>query len=129
MFAARVVAATRASLADVAKLVESAGTSPPSSDLELEAARILQDVRDAASPLAHLYDVRIAGGVAHPPSREKVAAAATGLGLPSKGWRRRDYLAALKQVENAVVLIAAAVEAGATALPSVAGILASDVVD
>jgi len=67
-------------------------------DLQAELESLYKQVRDGFAPLAFLYDLRLHGGLAHPPSKEEAAEAATRLGLPRKNWHRTDYLHLLKLV-------------------------------
>lgn len=73
-----------------------------SPDLQAELAALNTKVRTDFAPLAFLYDLRIAGGVAHSPSPEKAGEAAKSLGLGAKDWRRIDYLKLLALVTDAV---------------------------
>ena len=65
-------------------------------DVQVELEKLNSRVRDEFAPLAFLYDLRIHGGLAHPPNRKEAAAAAAKLGLPKGNWHRTDYLALLR---------------------------------
>lgn len=73
-----------------------------SADLQAELVALNAEVRAEFAPLAFLYDLRTAGGVAHPPSPAKAGAAAQELGLGAKDWRRADYLKMLALTTTAV---------------------------
>lgn len=79
-----------------------AGSGAPEADLQRELTSLYSALRKEFSPLAFLYDLRIAGGLAHPPSAQKVAIAAKNFGLREKEWRRADFLLILHQIELAV---------------------------
>ena len=57
-----------------------ARNAAPDLQSELEASYKL--VREEFALLAFLYDLRVHGGLAHPPSKKQAAAAATNLDLP-----------------------------------------------
>lgn len=71
-------------------------------DLQAELAALNTAVRKEFAPLAFLYDLRTAGGIAHAPSSEKAGAAAQQLGLGKIDWRRADYLKLLALATEAV---------------------------
>ena len=71
-------------------------------DLQAELEASYTQVRQDFAPLAFLYDLRIHGGLAHPPSKEQAAEAATQLGLPAERWHRTDYLHLLKLITDSV---------------------------
>ena len=71
-------------------------------DLQSELEGLRRRVRDEFAPLALLYDLRIHGGLAHSPNKEKVAVAAAALGLPKGNWHRIDYLRLLKLVAESI---------------------------
>jgi hypothetical protein len=71
-------------------------------DLQAELERYHKFVRDQFAPLAFLYDLRIYGGVAHQPSKARIATAAKGLGLPASNWHRTDYLRLLGLLAESV---------------------------
>lgn len=73
-----------------------------STDLQAELVALNAEIRAEFAPLAFLYDLRTAGGVAHPPSPAKAGAAAQELGLGAKDWRRADYLKMLALTTTAV---------------------------
>ncbi|MGO9641204.1 MAG: hypothetical protein ACLP1Y_07870 [Candidatus Acidiferrales bacterium] len=81
-------------------------------DLQAELTSLFTQVRDDFAPLAFLYDLRIHGGLAHPPSKEEAGVAATRLGLPGKNWHRTDYLRLLKLVAESVNRISEHFEGG-----------------
>lgn len=80
-------------------------------DLQAELERCYKQVRDEFAPLAFLYDLRIHGGLAHPPNREEAAAAADKLGLPKGNWHRTDYLRLLGLIADSVNRITEHLEA------------------
>lgn len=71
-------------------------------ELTIELANLAGKVRSDLSPLAFLYDIRISGGVAHPPSKESLEDAVKSLGLRESGWRRGDFLSILDLVEKSI---------------------------
>lgn len=81
------------------------------SDLQAELAALNAAVRKEFAPLAFLYDLRTAGGIAHAPSPEKAGAAAEQLGLGKKDWRRADYLKVLALTTEAVKTLNARIQA------------------
>jgi hypothetical protein len=80
-------------------------------DLQFELEGILGRVRNEFAPLALLYDLRIHGGLAHAPNKERVAAAAAELGLPKENWHRVDYLRLLRLVAESISRIGGYLEA------------------
>lgn len=85
-------------------------------DLQAELERSYKQVRDEFAPLAFLYDLRIHGGLAHPPNREEAATAAVSLGLPKENWHRTDYLSLLRVIADSVNRISEHFEAAADGL-------------
>ena len=71
-------------------------------DLQSELEGLYKRVRDEFAPLAQLYDLRVHGGLAHAPNKERAAAAAAELGLPKENWHRVDYLRLLKQTAGSI---------------------------
>ena len=71
-------------------------------DLQEELEGYARQVRGGFSPLAFLYDLRSYGGLAHAPNKDRVAKAATQLGLPDKNWHRKDYLRLLELIISSV---------------------------
>jgi hypothetical protein len=69
-------------------------------DLQTELDTIYKCVRDDFGPLAFLYDLRIHGGLAHPPNKAEAAMAAAKLGLPKESWHRVDYIRLLTLLAN-----------------------------
>jgi hypothetical protein len=88
----------------------------PHPDLQTELEAVYHSVRDEFAPIAFLYDLRIYGGLAHPPNKEKAGLAAAELGLPKESWHRRDYLSLLQFVSQSVHQITARFE-GAADIP------------
>ncbi len=80
-------------------------------DLQSELEGILGRVRNEFAPLALLYDLRIHGGLAHSPNKERVATAAAELGLPKENWHRVDYLRLLRLVAESIHRIGGYLEA------------------
>jgi hypothetical protein len=76
-----------------------------SSDLASELAAHAHEVQKEFAPLAFLYDLRTAGGLAHSPNKESVSNAVSNLGLAKESWHRIDYLALLKQVTDSLCRI------------------------
>jgi len=74
-------------------------------DLQVELEDAYNRVRDEFAPLAFLYDLRIHGGLAHQPNKERAAAAAAKLGLPTKNWHRTDFLSLLSLVSDSIARI------------------------
>lgn len=99
-------------MAELPILVQHAeGKTKANADLQAELERMYQQVRQEFAPLAFLYDLRIHGGLAHPPNKEQVAAAAGQLGLPTKNWHRTDYLRLLKIISESILHITEHLEA------------------
>jgi len=73
-----------------------------SNDLQAELEGIYNQVRADFAALAFLYDLRTSGGLAHPPSKEAVAAAAANLGLPKENWHRTDFLGLLQRIAESL---------------------------
>jgi hypothetical protein len=85
-----------AKLPALVKRAEGRGTGHIDFDLKEELEKLHTRIRDEFAPLAFLYDLRVHGGLAHPPNKEDAATAAAKLGLPKGNWHRTDYLAMLK---------------------------------
>lgn len=84
-----------AKVSEYVKIAEDPQQTIPSdvdAELVLELKGIYKEIFDLFSPLALLYDLRIYGGLAHPPSMEKARGTAVQLGLPANGWQRRHFL-------------------------------------
>jgi hypothetical protein len=77
------------------KIAEGATVGRIDTELRSELLSLNAKVRDDFAPLAFLYDLRVYGGLAHPPNRKKAMLAASELGLPKGNWHRTDYLALL----------------------------------
>ena len=91
----------RPSLSEIPKLVkmpEFKEFQDKESELKNEVISIFNNVRKEFSPLAFLYDLRLSGGLAHPPNAKKASEAAEKLGLPKKNWNRSHYLNILEQI-------------------------------
>ena len=84
-----------------------------SNDLQEELERIYNQVRADFAALAFLYDLRTSGGLAHPPSKEAVGAAAANFGLPKENWHRTDFLSLLQRIAESLSRISGHFEAGA----------------
>jgi hypothetical protein len=82
-------------LARVAEGKDAIGVEP---DLKDELKNLSTRVHNEFAPLAFLYDLRVFGGLAHPPNRQKAGKAAAQLGLPQGNWHRTDYLSLLRLV-------------------------------
>jgi hypothetical protein len=115
---AELVARFRPKTHDIADLVAWAesGTGAAEADLQAELTRAYVELRQEFSPLAFLYELRVHGGLAHPPSPQSVATAAKKFGFAEKGWRRADYLQLLHRVHYAVEAVLLRVDAAANAL-------------
>ncbi len=92
-------------IAEIPTLVKQAegqttGESDP--DLQMELEGLWKQTRKDLAPLAFLYDLRLHGGIAHTPNKEKVAKAAAELGLPKENWHRIHYLRLLNLVTTSV---------------------------
>jgi hypothetical protein len=101
--AAAIIAVIRPKLSKVPSLVKAAegkGAGRMEADLQSELLALNTKIRDDFSPLAFLYDLRIHGGLAHPPNRKEAAFAASKLGLPKGNWHRTDYLALVKLAQE-----------------------------
>ena len=84
-----------------------------SPDLQTELEDLFKQVRNDFAPLAFLYDLRISGGLAHPPSKEVAAAAAANLGLPKENWHRTDFISLLDRISHSLNRISRHFEAAA----------------
>lgn len=82
-------------LVRVAEGKDAAGLDP---DLKDELSNLQTRVHNEFAPLAFLYDLRVFGGLAHPPNGQKAGKAAAQLGLPQGNWHRNDYLNLLRLV-------------------------------
>lgn len=85
-------------------------------DLQAELESSYTQVREDFAPLAFLYDLRIHGALAHPPSKEEATEAATQLGLPEQRWHRTDYLRLLKLITGSVDRISGYLESATDCL-------------
>lgn len=81
-----------------------------------EAQRIGKRIYNLFTPLFGLYDLRVAAGYAHPPSSEKVVAAAKLLELPERAWGRTEYLVLLGKLITCVSQISELVTESAQSL-------------
>jgi hypothetical protein len=93
------------------KEAEGKGQAAVNADIRTELTRLHKRVQEEFAPLAFLYDLRVHGGLAHPPSPEKMAMAAGKLGLPRGNWHRTDYLSLLRIVTESFNRIAEHFEA------------------
>lgn len=78
------------------KIAEGAAVGRIDTELKSELLALHAKVRDDFAPLAFLYDLRVHGGLAHPPNRKKAMLAASELGLPKGNWHRTNYLSLLR---------------------------------
>lgn len=109
----------RPAIAEIPTLVrqlEGQATSESDSDLQMELGELWKQIRQDLAPLAFLYDLRVHGGIAHSPNKEKVAAAAAGLGLPRGNWHRIHYLYLLDLVTKSVTQVGRHLGSAATKL-------------
>jgi hypothetical protein len=74
----------------------------PDKEVQIELEDIHGTLRKDFEPLAFLYDLRLSGGLAHPPNMKEASQAAKKMGLPEKNWSRRDYLSLLKLVTDCI---------------------------
>jgi len=114
------VADLRPEMAAVPALVKQAQGNAPGAeaDLQAELARLYGRVREKFAPLAFLYDLRIHGGLAHPPNKAQASEAAALLDLPRQNWHRENYLRLLSLVTESIRRIAADLEAAALRNPN-----------
>ena len=94
------------SIAEIPTLVRQAEgqvTSGSDPDLQMELEGLWKQTRKDLAPLAFLYELRLHGGIAHTPNKEKVATAAAELGLPKGNWHRIHYLRLLNLVTTSVM--------------------------
>jgi hypothetical protein len=103
----------RAKLPLLLRQAEGSAKRAASPELQRELDAANRQVRNEFAPLAFLYDLRTFGGLAHPPNKEKAAAAATNLGLPTGGWHRTHYLRLLEVIAESVCRISEHFEAAA----------------
>jgi hypothetical protein len=103
-FVAALIEEFRPNLSAISTLVTQAESDQitDESGLQAELKKLYQNVKNEFCPLAFLYELRMFGGLAHPPNVPKAAEAATKLGLPAKDWHRSDYLSLLNQVAHSV---------------------------
>ena len=71
-------------------------------EVHRELGGLYDRIRKDLAALAFLYDLRTHGGIAHPPSKAKAAAAAVELGLSDGSWHRADYLTLLDLISKSV---------------------------
>ena len=90
---------------------EGKGKTYIEADLRAELTRLHKLVQNEFAPLAFLYELRIHGGLAHPPSKQEAATAAAKLGLPKENWHRTDYLRLLKLLADSFDQISEHLEA------------------
>lgn len=87
-------------LADCVRAAEGEVITELDLDVITELKEIGSRVRQRLAPLAHLYDLRNAGGIAHSPDPKKVAATCALIGLPTQDWHRTDYATLLRLVTS-----------------------------
>jgi hypothetical protein len=100
-------------LSMLVKQAEGKGQNPIEADLQGELTGLHKRVQDEFAPLAFLDDLRIHGGLAHPPNKQEAASAAAKLGLPKGNWHRTDYLRLLKLIAASFDRISGHLEAAA----------------
>jgi hypothetical protein len=103
-------------LPSLVKTAEGIGVGRIDPELQRELLALHANVRDEFAPLAFLYDLRIHGGLAHPPNKKEATLAASKLGLPKGNWHRTDYLALLKLIEHSFERISERFEAATVAI-------------
>lgn len=94
-----------ASIPILVKQAEGKAKNGGEPDVQMELEKTYRRVREEFAPLAFLYDLRTAGGLAHTLNKARAAAAAAQLGLPEKNWHRADYLRLLNLVAESVYQI------------------------
>lgn len=87
-------------LVKVARVAEGKDAAMFDPDLKDELKDLHNRVHKEFAPLAFLYDLRVFGGLAHPPNRQKAATVAAQLGLAQGNWHRTDYLSLLRLVSE-----------------------------
>lgn len=92
----------RVKIPTLVRQAEGQATSESDPDLQTELEGLWKRTQKDLAPLAFLYDLRLYGGIAHTPNKEKVAKAAAELGLPKGNWHRTDYLRLLDLVTTSV---------------------------
>jgi hypothetical protein len=92
-------------IADLLKTAEHKSKSLIQNDLEIELKNLNQQVQEDFSPLAFLYDLRLHGGLAHPPNKAEASVTAQKLGLSAQSWQRADFLQLLKLIADSVIRI------------------------
>ena len=107
-----------AEIPELVKQAESQTISTVDTELQAELKKSCDKIRGVFVPLAFLYDLRTHGGLAHSPSKDKVATAMVELGLPERNWHRADYLRILRLVAESIRQISAHL---VTAAESVSG--------
>ena len=105
MLVATVIEDVNPTQAEVSSLIIQAEKPDPGcltcdTSIKEELRRLHASVREDMAPLAFLYELRIHGGIAHPPSKEKAGVAANSLGLSGKSWNRMDYLSLLELISG-----------------------------
>ncbi len=91
--------------AEIPKLVRVAEGQPldtVDTELASELKGSYRNTREMLAPLAFLYDLRIHGGVVHPPDSSRVKSAAENLGLSAENLHRSEYLHLLNIVTDSV---------------------------
>lgn len=103
-------------LPSLVKIAEGSGVGRIDTELQGELVALYAQVRDEFAPLAFLYDLRVHGGLAHPPNKKEAMLAASKLGLPKGNWHRTDYLALLKLISDSFEKISKRFEAATVAI-------------
>lgn len=100
----RIVEQLKPDLKELPLLVRQAEGSATnaSPDLQMELESLFKQVRDDFAPLAFLYDLRVSGGLAHPPSKKAAAEAAANLQLPKENWHRTNFLSLLDRIADSL---------------------------
>ena len=95
----------------ISRLVRAAeGYGEPGLDPNLlrDLEQINADVRSRLAPLALLTEVRNKAGVAHKPASSQTLGEIVGrLGLPKRGWKRREYISFLQTIGAGVATASA----------------------
>jgi hypothetical protein len=98
-------------LAKLARQAEGKDAGQIDPELQSELKTLFKQIKDEFAPLAFLYDLRVTGGLVHPPNRQAAGKAAVQLGLPKGNWHRTDYLGLLRLVAECFHRISAHFEA------------------
>ncbi len=102
---ATLITKIRPPLAELTSLVdqtENISKKAIAPDIQIELASVFADIRADFSPIAFLYDLRVHGGIAHPPNKKGAVEAARKLGLPDGAWTRQDFIRLINLVTGSI---------------------------